>query len=161
MARFAPGQSGNPKGRPKGSGSSPAAVLRRSVEAFAPELIETLRKAAAQGDVTAAVALLDRALPKLRSASAAVTLPLDGPRAEAVERILQAVAKGEISAADGAELVTLVDRASGDEPVYVPFDHEKLDKIYERAMAIAEEKRQAVRHRSSPEWLAQFEEDIS
>jgi hypothetical protein len=158
MAKFAPGQSGNPRGRPKGKGTSPATILRRSIEAFAPELIATLRKAAQDGDVTAAVALLDRALPKLRSAPAPVTIPLTGERDDVTERILLAVADGEIAAADGSELLTLVRQALGEEPPrFEPIDREKLDAIYAAAMARAEAQRLEFRHRNSPEFIAQFD----
>ncbi len=142
MPKFQPGRSGNPKGRPKGKGTSPATILRRSIEEFAPELIRTLRKAAKDGDTAAAVALLDRALPKLRSAPAPVTIALTGPRDEVTERILTAVADGEIAPSEGVEVLSLVRQALGEEPPkYEPMDVEKLNKIYARALEHAESER--------------------
>ena len=67
--RFRAGASGNPKGRPTGSGSSPGVRLRRLIAQHGDELIKALVRQAKQGDVTAAVALLDRCVARLRPMS--------------------------------------------------------------------------------------------
>jgi hypothetical protein len=60
--RFAPGHTGNPRGRPRGSrnGGGLAARLDRLVAAEAVGLVQGLLERAKAGDVEAAVAVLAR-----------------------------------------------------------------------------------------------------
>ena len=53
-----PGQSGNPKGRPKGSGD--VAQIRSAIATRIPELLEAMMRRALDGDVGAARLLLER-----------------------------------------------------------------------------------------------------
>ncbi|MGV1017065.1 MAG: DUF5681 domain-containing protein [Fluviibacter phosphoraccumulans] len=57
---FKPGQSGNPKGRPKGSRDAFAAA-RRLIAPHLPQLAEQTLAAALKGDTNAAVACLELA----------------------------------------------------------------------------------------------------
>lgn len=54
---FAPGQSGNPHGRPQGAGDQTKRI-RKLIGAHALQLAETLLAAALKGDLEAAAALL-------------------------------------------------------------------------------------------------------
>jgi hypothetical protein len=58
--RFAPGHTGNPHGRPKGSGRGLAARLDKLVAAEAVGLVEGLLERARAGDASAAAVLLAR-----------------------------------------------------------------------------------------------------
>lgn len=62
---FAPGVSGNPKGRPRNAGQLGA--LRKRIEDRTPEIIDRLVQAALSGDVQAASVLIGRILPPLRA----------------------------------------------------------------------------------------------
>jgi hypothetical protein len=73
MPRFEPGQSGNPSGRPAGSGF--AAKLRTAIEGDVSEIIEAVVDAAKGGDLTAAKLLLDRVFPALKPVDCPVTIP--------------------------------------------------------------------------------------
>lgn len=108
MTRFKPGQSGNPKGRPKGSGM--AGKLRKAIEAEAGEIIEALIAQAKGGDVTAARILLDRVLPSLKAEAALVTIPgmEAGSLSERAQAALEAAAKGEVAPDTAAALVGAV-----------------------------------------------------
>ena len=64
MARYKPGQSGNPSGRPKGSGKS--AKLRALLEPHAPELVQKAMELALEGDTTALRLCLERLVPPLK-----------------------------------------------------------------------------------------------
>lgn len=57
--KFVPGASGNPRGRPRGSGPATGVRLRRLVAEHAEGLIGTLIAKAKRGDVNAAIALLE------------------------------------------------------------------------------------------------------
>jgi hypothetical protein len=73
MARFKPGQSGNPKGRPKGSYTKQLTALRQAADEILPSLIEKAKA----GDMEAIRLIIDRAVPKLKpvTPAEAFTLP--------------------------------------------------------------------------------------
>jgi hypothetical protein len=102
-----PGQSGNPAGRPVGSGR--VAQLRESIVAFTPDLIEKLKAQALGGDATAARLLLERALPPVRAVEPPVKLRLpDGTLTDQGRAILAAIGAGELAPAQGASLLAAV-----------------------------------------------------
>lgn len=103
-----PGQSGNPKGRAKGS-VNPQTKLRRMINAEA--IVKKLETAALGGDVQAARTLLERALPVYRTSAAPVDLPElsnAGGLTDKANSVLAAVANGRIPPDLGAQLVTAI-----------------------------------------------------
>lgn len=60
-----PGESGNPKGKPPGSGE--VQKLRTAIATHVPEIIERLVTAAKSGDIQAARLLLERVLPPVKA----------------------------------------------------------------------------------------------
>jgi len=66
MAKFQPGESGNPSGRPKGSPDS-RTVLRELLKPHAVELVQKAVDMALEGNVQALKLCLDRCIPPLRS----------------------------------------------------------------------------------------------
>ena len=81
--RWAPGQSGNPKGRPAGSRNRASLLLEHLIEGEGQAVVQALLAAAKGGDVPAARALLDRLVPPRM-------LPGEG---EALVKLLEAYAR--------------------------------------------------------------------
>lgn len=108
MAKYKPGQSGNPNGRPKGSGV--AGKLRKAIADQSPDIVEALIARAKDGDVYAARLLLDRICPPLKAQAQAVEVAglSAGKLAERATAALDAAAKGEVSPDTAAALVTAV-----------------------------------------------------
>ena len=107
--RWRPGTSGNPRGRPPGSGL--AGSLRRAIAAQAADVIAALITKAKEGDVQAARALLDRLVPPLRAQSAPVAIPgFDTATglAERAQAALRAAGRGEVPPDVAAGLVAAV-----------------------------------------------------
>jgi hypothetical protein len=106
MARFKPGQSGNPKGRPKGSGK--IAELREQIAEHVPALVQQLITAALAGDMQAARLLLDRALPPLKAEDGTIKMdmPDGGSLADQGEVIIQAAADGQITPGQANAMTT-------------------------------------------------------
>lgn len=101
------GQSGNPNGRPKGSGA--IGELRRSIAEHVPDIIAKQVELAKSGDSTAARLLLERVLPPVKAMEPATAFELpSGGLAEQGRRILELVAGGELAPGQGAQLLTAV-----------------------------------------------------
>ena len=103
-AAWKPGQSGNPKGRPTGTGE--VAKLRAAIADRVPELLAAMMARALDGDVGAARLLLERAIAPLKAAeqSQALSLP-DGTLTEQGRAVLASVAAGELAPGQGAALL--------------------------------------------------------
>lgn len=106
MAEFQKGTSGNSKGRPKDK--TPASQLRKSISDSMPEIIETLIKAAKDGDIQAAKALLDRVCPVLKAQASAVYLPVHNTTAGQASEVIRAVMQGEIAPDTGSMLINAI-----------------------------------------------------
>ena len=104
MAKFKSGESGNPTGRPPGSGLQ--ARLRAAVGERFDELVGVLVDAAAGGDMQAMSLLMSRMIPAMRPVQEPVPFNLEGKTmTDKAHAILDAVAAGELSAADGKALL--------------------------------------------------------
>ncbi len=103
-----PGQSGNPSGKPPGSGA--LQKLRATIAADVPEILAGLVLAAKGGDVQAARLILERVLPPVKAIEQAVELALpDGGTLTAQGRaVLSAVALGDLAPGQGAQLLAAI-----------------------------------------------------
>ena len=107
--QFIKGQSGNPQGRPKGSGIS--AKLRQAIEGEAEAIIKAMIEQAKAGDMPAAKALLDRVLPALKPESQAIHLPelvAAGTMAEKARAAIDAAGAGAVSPSAASDLVAAI-----------------------------------------------------
>jgi hypothetical protein len=103
-SKFQPGQSGNPKGRPKDK--TPATLLRKSIAEDMPEIVRALICRAKEGDVRAAKILLDRVCPPLKPQALSINVPVNGSLTEQGEEIIKATLAGRIPPDIGSQLIT-------------------------------------------------------
>jgi len=103
-----PGQSGNPKGKPPGSGELQR--LRASIAADVPDILQGLTTAAKGGDVQAARLLLERVFPTIKPVEQAqeLALPEGGTLTAQGRAVLSAVAGGELAPGQGAQLLAAI-----------------------------------------------------
>lgn len=103
MAKFAPGQSGNPQGRPAGS-------LRQDLLSAAPEAIDRVKALASEGDLTALKLVLDRTIAPLKPVAAAVHFDYDetAPLADQCRQVMRAVSRGELGPDQGSTLISSI-----------------------------------------------------
>ena len=107
--KFKKGQSGNPAGRPKGSGIS--GQLRKAITDSAADIVQAMITNAKAGDMQAAKALLDKVLPTLKPEALSVLLP-DMVGAETLsakaEAAIDAAGAGELSPSAASDLVSAI-----------------------------------------------------
>lgn len=105
--KWKPGQSGNPKGKPKGCGA--VQKLREAIGLHVPAVLERLRQQALDGDVQAARLLLERFIPPMKPVEqpSPLTLP-DGSLTDQGCAVLEAVGAGELAPGQGAQLITAI-----------------------------------------------------
>lgn len=102
------GQSGNPKGRPKGS-INISTRLRKMIDV--ESILKKLQSAALTGDVQAARTLLERALPVYRATAEPVKVAgIHGAKTLTDKAcvVLEAVADGRVPPDIGAQLVAAI-----------------------------------------------------
>lgn len=103
--RWKPGESGNPNGRPPGTGE--VAKLRESIAEHLPDIIAQMVIRAKAGDTQAARLLLERVLPPMKATEQPVAIPLpagEGLTAQG-DAIVQSVADGTLAPGQGAALL--------------------------------------------------------
>lgn len=111
---FAPGQSGNPQGRPQGSRSRALLALDQIAEDAAPAMLQSLVQAAMAGDAQAARLVLDRIWPPRKGRAVPIALPATKNREDvekAMAAVLAAVADGTLSPDEAQPIASLLETA--------------------------------------------------
>jgi hypothetical protein len=108
MTRFRPGQSGNPRGKPRGT-KHQSTKLRDAIAADLHVIVATLVEKAKEGDTGAAALLFSRTLPPLRPQSEPPEAALQGESlTERAEAVTAATLAGELSPTSATELMALL-----------------------------------------------------
>lgn len=108
MTRFKPGQSGNPKGKPRGSKHA-STRLRDAIAGDLHAIVAAMIEKAKDGDTAAAALLFSRTLPPLRPQSEASDAQLEGTTLdERAESITAAALAGHISPTGAGELMGIL-----------------------------------------------------
>lgn len=101
---FRPGESGNPAGKPPGTGK--IEPLRAAIREHVPEIIKAMVTQAKAGDVGAAKLLLERTLPPVKPVQEPAPVALEGATlTEKAGSILDAVSTGRLSVSDAKALL--------------------------------------------------------
>lgn len=103
--KFKPGQSGNPKGRPAGSGF--AGKARDQLQKDWPAIRKVLIEKAKGGDMAAIRIVAERVCPALKPVEPVTALPLDGGSlTDKASAVFASLAKGDVSTASAAQLLS-------------------------------------------------------
>lgn len=111
---FKPGQSGNPKGRPRGARNRATVAAEALLEGEAEALTRKAVELALAGDVTALRLCMERLVPPRKDRPVCLDLPpINGPEdaQKAVNAVLAAVAAGRLTPSEAAALCGLVEAA--------------------------------------------------
>lgn len=105
--RWKTGESGNPRGKPPGSGE--LQKLRAAIAEHVPEIINQLVAAARGGDIQAARLILERVLPPVKAIEQTQSIELpDGSLTDQGRAVLRSVAAGELAPGQGAQLLAAI-----------------------------------------------------
>ena len=108
MSRFKPGESGNPKGKPKGCRHA-STKLRDAIATDLHAIVAALVDKAKCGDTSAAALLFSRTLPPLRPQSDPPDVALPGETlTERAEAVAAATLAGDLSPTAATELMALL-----------------------------------------------------
>src|SRR5262245_51560427 len=109
--RFRPGQSGNPRGRARGSRNKTTLAIEALLEGQAEALTQKAIERALQGDMVAIRLCLDRIAPPRRDRLVEFDLPPIATAADALacsRAVLAAVAVGKLTPFEGAQVSALI-----------------------------------------------------
>lgn len=107
-----PGQSGNPKGRPKGSRNKASIAADQLLDDEAEAITRKAIELAIAGDTTALRLCLERLCPPRKERPISIALPEMNSAADAVAAagaILEAVASGDLTASEGQTLGSIIE----------------------------------------------------
>lgn len=107
-----PGQSGNPKGRPRGSRNRVTVVALAAMEEGAEAIARKIVDMAKTGDISAARLVLERLVPVAKERPVFLELPSTETAegiVQAQQAILQAVAAGDLLPGEGTALAGMVE----------------------------------------------------
>ena len=113
MAKFKPGQSGNPGGRPRGS--SKTSELRALLDPHAPELVQKAMDLALEGDTTALRLCLERLMSPIRGRDEPVRiegLQGDSSLVEQGQVLVDALASGEVTPQEASTMMQAISTQS-------------------------------------------------
>jgi hypothetical protein len=110
--RWARGNSGNPRGKPRGSRNRVSIMLEKILADDGGEVAEAVVKAAKGGDMTAARLVLDRLMPPPKGRRVHLDLPpIDNPKdiLAALSAVATAMGKGEISPDEASQIANVIE----------------------------------------------------
>ncbi len=103
-SQFKPGQSGNPKGKPRGARDKRTA-LRELLKPHAEALVAKAVELALSGDTTALKLCVDRLMPAYRPTDMAVEVTATGSLSQRGEALIEAMSRGELSPDNTREML--------------------------------------------------------
>lgn len=109
---FRKGQSGNPKGKPKGTLNHATRAVMVLLDGEAEALTRKAVEMALSGDVTALRLCLERLAPPRKDAPLAFDVPdmtCAADAAKALAGVLKAVSEGQITPAEGSTVAALIE----------------------------------------------------
>ena len=109
---FQPGQSGNPKGRPRGARNKATLAVEALLEGEAEALSRKAVELALGGDVTALRLCLERLMPPRKDRPVTVELPAIETAADVVgasAALVKAAASGEVTPSEATQLARLLE----------------------------------------------------
>jgi hypothetical protein len=109
---FAPGKSGNPNGRPRGSRNATTLALESLLDGQASALTQKAIDLALTGDMAALRICLDRILPPRKDRPVTFDFPVITTAAEAavtMAAVLAAVSSGQITPSEASDVGKLVE----------------------------------------------------
>lgn len=107
------GQSGNPRGRPKGSRNKATLLAVAAMEGELENVVRVVIDAAKKGDMAAARLVVDKLIPAVKERPLSIDLPAitgAGDCTAAHSKVLEAVASGQILPGEGEALAALIEQ---------------------------------------------------
>ena len=112
MTQYKKGQSGNPRGRPKGARNKTTLVVEALLDGEAEVITRKAIEKAKAGDMTAIRLCLDRLAPPVKNRPVHFTFPQMEKAADAVtaaSTIVEAVAAGALTPCEAGDVMKIVD----------------------------------------------------